>query len=665
MKICIVGGGLAGLATVIVLSKALTERSSDDVDNNTTNNKDRNYTDVVVAEIVVVEKRDFSSRGATLSLALNGQAALQELCPTLLEELKAIGISLSTGGYIMLPWYRLRDGLLEHARNSKNVTIVTNRSFIGAEDQVDGRVLVTLEETVNHDGTTTETTTTMEVDVLIGADGINSRVRQLIGAPPAVSSKTKCWRDALNDLPPHLLHALDISIAKVVKTETGWLNIFNFHTSFPGFVSWEVSSKNLDAVTPLETMEGMENEEDFKTAKDLFAASTQQELEYSTILSTTSMQEETGWGGKGQFTLIGDAAHAMRPASGLGGSLALEDAVVLARCIAKCGSSDKRSICDALRDFESRRFLRCKTIVDDQTRVAESGYGKLSNILKWTPEYEKWVFTGPDAVPKPPDKMYIGDSVTFEENRQPATKVFKGKVVHGLSLMTLIVMVFASMIAIVNGQEQQNPMTLNGGSLLAMAGEGCVAMAVDKRFGSGPQMVTIAPRHVWSPHANLMLGFVGLEGDVRSLSEDLKIEVANKRNRSLGFGTNTAERRISPPALASVTSHLLWNKRSYFVEPLVVGLMEKTGKPFLCAMDMIGAQSFSKSFICAGAASESLYGTAEALWNPNLGPEELANVCGKAFQSALERDCLSGYGILVYLITKDGITEFDLATRND
>ena len=87
--------------------------------------------------------------------------------------------------------------------------------------------------------------------------------------------------------------------------------------------------------------------------------------------------------------------------------------------------------------------------------------------------------------------------------------------------------------------------------------------------------------------------------------------------------------------------------------------------PFLCGMDSIGAQSLSDSFVCSGAASSSLYGTAEALWRPNLEPDELVEACGKAFQSALERDCLSGYGVLVYLITKDGIVEHDLASRND
>ena len=82
-------------------------------------------------------------------------------------------------------------------------------------------------------------------------------------------------------------------------------------------------------------------------------------------------------------------------------------------------------------------------------------------------------------------------------------------------------------------------------------------------------------------------------------------------------------------------------------------------------MDMIGAQSTSKSFVCSGAASKSLYGTAEALWEPDMDEDTLLKACGEAFQSELERDCLSGYGSLVYLITKDGITEYDLANRND
>lgn len=181
-------------------------------------------------------------------------------------------------------------------------------------------------------------------------------------------------------------------------------------------------------------------------------------------------------------------------------------------------------------------------------------------------------------------------------------------------------------------------------------------------------MVNIVPRHVWAPHPNLMVAFVGLEGDIQSLSQELQTQVSSKLDRALGFdisSTPAEHRSISPRAMASVTSHVLYQTRGYYVEPLVVGLTAGAKKPFLCAMDMIGAQSFSKSFVCSGAASKSLYGTAEALWKPDLEAEELAQVCGKAFQSALERDCLSGYGAIVYLITKNGIIEYDLENRND
>eukprot|EP00980_Cylindrotheca_fusiformis_P004901 scaffold1041_cov121-Cylindrotheca_fusiformis.AAC.6 len=186
-------------------------------------------------------------------------------------------------------------------------------------------------------------------------------------------------------------------------------------------------------------------------------------------------------------------------------------------------------------------------------------------------------------------------------------------------------------------------------------------------------MVNVAPRHVWTPQPNLMVAFVGLEGDVQSLSEDLEIEVQSKLNRAASILTTTSTsssstttRHLSPRALASITSHLLYQRRGgYYVEPLVVGLDSKTQAPFLCALDMIGAQSLSKSFVCSGAASQSLYGTAEAFWKSDLEGEELVEVCGKAFQSALERDCFSGYGILVYLLTKRGIVEYDLIHRND
>lgn len=64
------------------------------------------------------------------------------------------------------------------------------------------------------------------------------------------------------------------------------------------------------------------------------------------------------------------------------------------------------------------------------------------------------------------------------------------KKIYHPSLCLLAIVLVTSIIfsSVVDAQEQQNPLTANGGSVLAMAGEGCVALAVDKRFASGNQV---------------------------------------------------------------------------------------------------------------------------------------------------------------------------------
>lgn len=269
-------------------------------------------------------------------------------------------------------------------------------------------------------------------------------------------------------------------------------------------------------------------------------------------------------------------------------------------------------------------------------------------------------------------------------------------------LANLILNQIPSIITSVNAQQQQDPTTLNGGSILAMTGKNCVAVAVDKRFGSGPQTVNISPRTVLIPHSRVLVGFTGLEGDVQSLASELSTIVSEKKGRHLGFGfgddhdgANGQGREISPKSMSMLLSHVLYGRRSspFYVEPIVAGLDKRTVNrkinegervqdgtavgvktnemeieyiPFLCAQDVIGAQSKSLSFVCSGAASKSLYGTAEALWKPELKPEELVQVCGRAFLSGLERDCLSGYGAIIYLLVGGkGIIEIDLACRTD
>ena len=67
---------------------------------------------------------------------------------------------------------------------------------------------------------------------------------------------------------------------------------------------------------------------------------------------------------KGRTLLIGDAAHATSAHMGMGGGMALEDAVVLGQCIA-----DAATLSEALATFMKRRFERVKLVVETSNKL--------------------------------------------------------------------------------------------------------------------------------------------------------------------------------------------------------------------------------------------------------------------------------------------------------
>jgi 2-polyprenyl-6-methoxyphenol hydroxylase-like FAD-dependent oxidoreductase len=62
--------------------------------------------------------------------------------------------------------------------------------------------------------------------------------------------------------------------------------------------------------------------------------------------------------GRGRVTLLGDAAHPMKPNIGQGAAQALEDAVVLGLCVAESGDPEQ-----SLRAYERRRIRRANAVV--------------------------------------------------------------------------------------------------------------------------------------------------------------------------------------------------------------------------------------------------------------------------------------------------------------
>ncbi|XP_014239430.1 proteasome subunit beta type-3 [Cimex lectularius] len=203
-------------------------------------------------------------------------------------------------------------------------------------------------------------------------------------------------------------------------------------------------------------------------------------------------------------------------------------------------------------------------------------------------------------------------------------------------------------------------LSYNGGAVVAMKGKECVAIASDLRFGVN-QGQTIATNFEkifeFGPH--LYCGLPGLVTDT--------FTVKNKLNFRLNLYELKEDRKMSPEVFVSMLSNLLYERRfgPFFVEPVVAGLMPKTYEPFICATDLIGCPNKPEDFVVAGTCSEQLYGMCEALWEPNLGPQDLFETISQALVNAFDRDALSGWGASVYIIEKDKVTHKKLKTRMD
>lgn len=200
-----------------------------------------------------------------------------------------------------------------------------------------------------------------------------------------------------------------------------------------------------------------------------------------------------------------------------------------------------------------------------------------------------------------------------------------------------------------------------------MCGLNCVAIASDLRYGIQQQTIADNFHKIFRLTDRLYVGLPGLISDVQTLMQKFRYRLKLYELKE--------ERIMKPKVFANMCSAMLYEKRfgPYFVEPIVAGLEEiidpinqsKTLQPYICAMDLIGAQVFTDDFLVGGTASEQLYGICEALYKPNMDTEQLFETISQCLLAAVDRDCLSGWGAIVHIITPEGVTQRELKSRKD
>ncbi len=207
----------------------------------------------------------------------------------------------------------------------------------------------------------------MEHDFLIGADGIRSRVRsQLLGIGEPVFRGYTIWRG---------LARLTGAVSKGSNSETwGRGKRFGILGTGGDRFTWYATANT--GPGHVDSHEGRQREllQMFagwhEPVESLIAGT-----EEGSILKNGAydLRPLKRWG-QGRVTLLGDAAHPCTPNLGLGGCMALEDALVLAKSFCREAAPDS-----ALRRYESLRRRRTRHV--QQRSLLMGSIGQWENRL--------------------------------------------------------------------------------------------------------------------------------------------------------------------------------------------------------------------------------------------------------------------------------------------
>lgn len=307
MRVVVVGAGIAGTAAALAL-------------------------DMAGFEVSVHEAHPDSGAdlGAFLTLPGTGTRVLDELglTPTAGFPLTAMRLTDSSGAEVggsVLDGYRCvrRAELCAELRaeaHRRGLRVEHGARFVSAEQDGDG-VVARFSDGREAEG-----------DLLVGADGLNSAVRERIDpVPKRYAGQHVFFGHSDRAAPPHRPGRIEMV--------RGSGSAFGYAVSPEGRTYWfaRVPAPPLDAGESADDrrarlLRALEPDE---TPTAAIVAASDEVL----VTEARDLAQPPRWR-DGRVLLIGDAAHAASPATGQGAAMALEDAVVLAKAVRDYGDLD-------------------------------------------------------------------------------------------------------------------------------------------------------------------------------------------------------------------------------------------------------------------------------------------------------------------------------------
>ena len=196
--------------------------------------------------------------------------------------------------------------------------------------------------------------------------------------------------------------------------------------------------------------------------------------------------------------------------------------------------------------------------------------------------------------------------------------------------------------------EAQGRYYMPGATTIGLVFDGGVILASEKRVTYGSMIMSKTGKKVFKIADNIGAACAGLVSDMQILVREIEAQAK--------LFTYEAKRPIPVNAAAKLMSNVLFNKRMIpLITQTIVAGMDSDG-PALYVLDVLGSL-LPDTYSAVGSGALMATGVLEQGYKDKLSQQDAKALVLKAIKSAIRRDAMSGDGVDLLIITKDGIKE--------
>ncbi len=196
--------------------------------------------------------------------------------------------------------------------------------------------------------------------------------------------------------------------------------------------------------------------------------------------------------------------------------------------------------------------------------------------------------------------------------------------------------------------EAQARFFIPGATTIGLVFSDGVILASEKRVTYGSMIMSKTGKKVFRIADHVGAACAGLVSDMQILAREVEAQAK--------LFKLDAKRSMSVQAAAKVMSNVLFNRRMIpLITQTIVGGMDTDG-PSIYVLDVLGSL-LPDTYAAVGSGAQIATGVLEQGYKDNMSQQDAKSLLLKSMKSAIRRDVMSGDGVDLLIITKDGIQE--------